>query len=66
MRGCWRVPITATGRHVRSHLALHIELHLRSGDAPRGPRCGLADRLRMLPQRLSVYMGNVGNRGAGS
>ena len=35
VRGCWPVPAAASGRFVRSHLALHIELHLGSGDVLR-------------------------------
>lgn len=63
MRGCWRVPITTSGPLARSHLALHIDLHLCSGDVPR-PGRGLVDRPRMLRFRFTWKM--WGSRGAGS
>jgi hypothetical protein len=43
MRGCWRVPMATSGRLARSHLAVHIELHLCSGDGQL-PRSGIGGR----------------------
>ena len=66
VRGCWRVPIAASGRLARSHLALHIELHLSSGD---GRQRGWGLVGRVTEPSTAVYTGNMwgmeGGRGGG-